>query len=1218
MDYFGILSNIMVVKDIFFTVKTKYNEFKNKKKLEDTIENFQENLNQIYTNYSDKLSIIFSDINLDRIKETLKDEAGYDLEMILKKFIKNEAEIVGVCEIEATKISDMFFSVLLIELKYSAPEIYGQVRLGQEIKIIDGKLDRLSLINYKTISDIEEELLRVFFKKDKKLTLEFYNYEDKEFYSLFKNKIEAKDKVIFIDGPSREEILYNILYFFKNEDYKDTDVLVIDSHENWEKITKNIGIQNKILIPNFYNDEVKPNLNNTNIFIYNENEKVRNSNKITLYRRLRRNLEDKLQELGYSYKEVEEILRETNGIYSGVKRKIFDSQFCPPKWTEKILDDEKRKVLKKAILLGKWKNKDKDEIEYRFGIKYSDFIDKLKIVINTEEPLIIEHQSSYFLACPEEAWEYIKEYITDDEFEEFVERAIDIIGEIEDEYIKNYFREYSIYNSSKYRYSEMLKSGLLRSLTLYNPGKNHKIVKKIFEKIFEKSDIQIEIKWAYISRYILEICEISPKETLEVMIKEFNIFDGDLVKFFKKQNGYSFGKPNYYINFMWAIEVLLQIKETSIKALYLLFKINDLNIKYNMSNSPSLTLRYIFCVWKREVDITKENILLLAKTFVENYEYGWEVIKREIPSGNDPIVGSLAKPKYLSTLKNMSAITVEDYNYLLKGYIDICLEKSDSIERVLKIMDINYIKLFYEFEIFDKFKKKIENLIANSNDEGKKIIQDKIRKIIYQNRFFIRGIDDFELEELYLSIKYDNPIQEYRFLFENSFYEFPLLNPKNIVEEDYIEKNSAEVLWIIKEKFLEFKDKGYSYIDLLDLGIKNMELLGKYIFEVFSEGKLDENDLKKVLSLSKENKVYMGYINKIYIKFGRDGLEEVLEVVKSIKMDDLIVEILLMENLNLENNETPLIEKFEEFKSGYWEKMNNRFYRNEKTYRYVIENFLKYSNPFILEELSFGKDYFTADELLNYLVEIKNSQFENKSNMYFTDEIFKKIYGCYLERYDQYQKIGELELYFITNLNKGIDELKCFSYLLKKDPEIYTSILNIIYRKKDGEKYIDEVVDGNTLNRLRNFYNILKFCPSAHKNIDIEIEELSIWVKKFKELLEEQKQGYLYGIELGRLFSNSPKGKDGYYPHEAVRKIIEEFSGDELKELQRSYIIEVRNQRGAVILDTGKSEMRLSVAFRENANKIKFLSPNTAEIYYCLSEYYEEESREQKEAAIYY
>ena len=66
---------------------------------------------------------------------------------------------------------------------------------------------------------------------------------------------------------------------------------------------------------------------------------------------------------------------------------------------------------------------------------------------------------------------------------------------------------------------------------------------------------------------------------------------------------------------------------------------------------------------------------------------------------------------------------------------------------------------------------------------------------------------------------------------------------------------------------------------------------------------------------------------------------------------------------------------------------------------------------------------------------------------------------------------------------------------------------------------------------------------------------------------------------LGRLFSFSPIGKDGYEPCEAVRVLIEDYFDDRML---RSYESAVYNRRGVYSPSAGKEELRIAEAFRTN------------------------------------
>lgn len=94
-------------------------------------------------------------------------------------------------------------------------------------------------------------------------------------------------------------------------------------------------------------------------------------------------------------------------------------------------------------------------------------------------------------------------------------------------------------------------------------------------------------------------------------------------------------------------------------------------------------------------------------------------------------------------------------------------------------------------------------------------------------------------------------------------------------------------------------------------------------------------------------------------------------------------------------------------------------------------------------------------------------------------------------------------------------------------------------------------------------------------------------------MLEKQKQSKFLGHELGRLFAHSPIGKDGYYPHESVRAIIEEL---EDKSLRNAYVIAENNKRGVHSLDAGKTEKEMALKYKENADGIRIIYSESAKI----------------------
>jgi len=101
-------------------------------------------------------------------------------------------------------------------------------------------------------------------------------------------------------------------------------------------------------------------------------------------------------------------------------------------------------------------------------------------------------------------------------------------------------------------------------------------------------------------------------------------------------------------------------------------------------------------------------------------------------------------------------------------------------------------------------------------------------------------------------------------------------------------------------------------------------------------------------------------------------------------------------------------------------------------------------------------------------------------------------------------------------------------------------------------------------------------------------------------------------MSLGRLFAHSPKGKDGYFPHESVRRIIENMHDENIG---KEYSIETFNKRGVYSPNAGISETKIADTYKENANAIRTGYPITAAIYDKMSaEYHLEAARERRAA----
>ena len=299
-------------------------------------------------------------------------------------------------------------------------------------------------------------------------------------------------------------------------------------------------------------------------------------------------------------------------------------------------------------------------------------------------------------------------------------------------------------------------------------------------------------------------------------------------------------------------------------------------------------------------------------------------------------------------------------------------------------------------------------------------------------------------------------------------------------------------------------------------------------------------------------------------------------------------------------------------KELYWKKPVNRnsFSNDEDTLKWILEELKKYNNiRSYIECLYEGREFLNSEDILEYMIGLNS--FKAKLDVdaiieYYVEEIMKTIMKNFNGKFDRYNKIMILELSL-----RGIikwENMKCSQYIFKKDPSYLAYMVDKIYLHEGEEKTdnSDEIIEG-----LFNLYYNALFCPCEYDGY-IDEDELREWVESFKSMLEKQKQSKLLGRELGRLFAYSPVGVDGYYPHEAIRAIIEEL---EDKSLRNAYVIAENNKRGVYSVDEGKTTKEIAFRYNEHADGIRILYPESAKIYdYLYKDFYYQSEAERRRA----
>lgn len=279
----------------------------------------------VLVKFEDDLYSVFSKDNLIRIAKRLKDNNGYDFSQLLHNELYDLMVSYEIPIMETETYIHHFMQVIITYLEENdsdkALEMFlGDMRkeIGTYFAALESKLElvlnQISNLNKEkittySIADIDAQIRRE--TKYKGMGLDFFKLDDEQFESKFQNSLN--DTKVYVVGKSREETTYRILNELKNKNSKRI-TLVVKSEKEWNKL-QHSNLSGNILVPFFYADSIVVIPNNTNIFIYGEDEPCYTQNKLVLRKRTKRNIIDSLEELGIDANEAYKMVDNTHGLY---------------------------------------------------------------------------------------------------------------------------------------------------------------------------------------------------------------------------------------------------------------------------------------------------------------------------------------------------------------------------------------------------------------------------------------------------------------------------------------------------------------------------------------------------------------------------------------------------------------------------------------------------------------------------------------------------------------------------------------------------------------------------------------------------------------------------------------------------------------------------------------------------------------------------------------
>jgi hypothetical protein len=207
-------------------------------------------------------------------------------------------------------------------------------------------------------------------------------------------------------------------------------------------------------------------------------------------------------------------------------------------------------------------------------------------------------------------------------------------------------------------------------------------------------------------------------------------------------------------------------------------------------------------------------------------------------------------------------------------------------------------------------------------------------------------------------------------------------------------------------------------------------------------------------------------------------------------------------------------------------------------------------------------------------------------------------------------RIAMLEWHFLPLLD-GFRTPETLEEMLAEAPSLFVTLLEIVYPSdRDDAKDVSEGLEQRAM-RGHELLDNWSGIPGLSRDGNLDVQQLITWVSEVRAKAAAVGREDAAESQIARLVARLPDGRDGAWPHEASREIIEASASDELDDAIR---IAVYNQRGMVrrsIGEGGAQERVIVARYRRSADLLADQWPRAARLAINIAARYEADARVQ-------
>lgn len=1045
-------------------------------------------------------------------------------------------------------------------------------------------------------------------------------------------KLRNNPSVIRIFGESKDEVYaFAVASIIRHAEELTPRVLVSDDPKEWMSV---IESENPlILIPRF---DTLVNLGLAVerghwVIVPESGLQYRSQQgSIVLSKPNKHSLVEALVEMEIEEEKAQRIVKETKGFLIPLRRhsELHPRDFKKPEWATA----EHATPLIAVLLSGAWdeKNiKDREKIAKLSGLSYEELERTLHAWSVSDDPPVRKVGSIWQVVSRQDMWQLLSPFITERMLENFGEIAIEILQELDPRYeLKPEERWFANIHGENLEHSEMLRKHIAEMLAmlgthgdedLRNVGETSAQDRVSFWVRKILFDNMSAHRWYSLREFLPYLAEASSETFLEAVEKGLEGDQTPLMELFVEEG--IFGGCSH-AGLLWALEGISWNLDYLSRVALILAILSKLDPGGRWANRPFNSLRKIFLTWLPQTKASvKEKLKLLDLILSREPEIGWKLLLSLIPKGVGEISTPINKPYFRDWAEGWeSKLTRKEYyEYILAISNKIIAYAEENSDKCL--IDLIDILPNLPKEAFNSAIKNLQELNADKISQTiRQEIYEKLRDTIWHHRKFSdakwalpeEAIQ--KLEEVLKRFTPDDPVDRHEYLFDKS-HDIVCESGLDFREEEKqaeeMRKSALENIWKTQ------KQEGIIRL------VQHAKLAWAVGYHLAFSSFTDEIEDLILRWLSPESKQFSEVAKAfVYTRFNQDKNypQIVLKKYKEKWNPDKWADFCL--GLPFSKETFNFMESLpEDVRKIYWKNVTtflHHFEGNKEQTEWIIKQLIDHNRPVaalnaasqylhtIAKET--GLDANILAEILERVATYPKDVKSERMDPYEIEKIFE-----YLQQSSDINKerLVQLEWLYIPYFwhNKYHVRVRPITLIREvlDNPDLFVQLIRLAFKaKKPIEGEFSDLTPEQSKRLAENAYFLLGMIEGLPGQLegDVDLSKLIEWIEFARDKCKDVNRLPICDEKIGEILSHAPTGKDGLWPHEAVRDALEKVAS---RDMERGIEIGIYKQRGVHTKspeEGGKQERELAKRYNQFADKLKLKWPRTAATLKRIAEGY--------------